>query len=48
MVIENTKRIEPQVKPSHYFQRNYDTKERFISYWHQVNEIIELEPNSVL
>lgn len=37
-----------QVKPNHYFDNSYDTKERFISYWHQVNEIVRLEPESVL
>ena len=37
-----------QVEPNHYFDKSYDTKERFISYWHQVNEIVRLEPDSVL
>jgi len=32
----------------HYFNELYDTKERFISYWHQINEIIKLKPNKVL
>jgi len=37
-----------QVKPNHYFNKSYDTKERFISYWHQINEIMTLEPDSIL
>ena len=26
----------------------YDSKERFVSYWHQINEIIKLNPNNIL
>jgi len=37
-----------QVEPNHYFCQPYDTKERFISYWHQINEIIKLTPQQVL
>jgi len=37
-----------QVEPDHYFNKTYDSKERFISYWHQINEIVRLEPNSIL
>ena len=37
-----------QVAPDHYFNKSYDTKERFISYWRQINEIIKLGPNRVL
>ncbi len=37
-----------QVQPGHYFNSSYDTKERFISYWHQINEIMLLKPRSVL
>lgn len=36
-----------QVEPDHYYD-NYDWKGRFCSYWHQINEIIELGPNRVL
>jgi len=37
-----------QVEPNHYFNRSYDTKQRFISYWHQIDEILSLDPKSVL
>lgn len=37
-----------QVEPNHYFNESYDAKKRFISYWHQINEIITLKPKSVL
>jgi len=40
--------MKPQVKPNHYINKSYDTKERFISYWHQINEIMILEPDSIL
>jgi len=32
----------------HYFKPDYDTKERFISYWHQINEVMSLKPKKVL
>jgi predicted SAM-dependent methyltransferase len=31
-----------------YFDKGYDTKERFVSYWHQINEIVKSQPDSVL
>jgi len=31
-----------------YFDINYDSKARFCSYWHQINEIISLKPKKVL
>lgn len=40
--------MKPQVKPKHYFRLSYDSKERFISYWYQINEIIKLDPKRVL
>jgi 2-polyprenyl-3-methyl-5-hydroxy-6-metoxy-1,4-benzoquinol methylase len=36
-----------QVDRNHY-NNNYDTKERFCSYWHQINEVISLKPKSIL
>lgn len=40
--------MKSQVEPNHYFKKNYDSKTRFISYWHQINEITEINPNTVL
>ena len=37
-----------QVEPDHYFSRTYDSKGRFCSYWHQINEILSLTPESAL
>ena len=37
-----------QIEPSHYFKPSYDTKKRFISYWHQITELIQLKPSSIL
>jgi len=37
-----------QVEPDHYFNETYDSKGRFCSYWHQINEIISLKPKEVL
>ena len=33
---------------NHYWDRIYDTKGRFISYWHQIDEILSLKPRSIL
>jgi len=43
-----TGKLRSQVELSHYFRREYDSKERFISYWHQINELLELGPKSIL
>jgi len=40
--------MKPQVEPSHYFDKTYDSKKRIISYWYQTKEIIDLEPENVL
>lgn len=37
-----------QVEPTHYFNQEYDNKNRFISYWHQINEIFKLPHETVL
>lgn len=37
----------PQVAPEHY-DVDYDNKERFISYWTQIHEVVRLRPKSVL
>lgn len=37
-----------QVRPSHYFGIAYDTKRRFCSYWHQIQESIALKPERML
>jgi len=37
-----------QVKPEHYFSLGYLSKERFASWWHQINEIVGLMPDSIL
>lgn len=40
--------MNPQVEPYYYFNSIYNSKERFISYWHQINEIISLDRKTVL
>ena len=37
-----------QVPTSHYFTDGYDSFERFVSYWHQINELRLLKPESIL
>lgn len=37
-----------QVEPKHYFDKSYDSKERMISYWQQITEILEQKPKEVL
>ena len=36
------------VDPSQYFRIGYDTKERFISYWHQISEVITINLAPIL
>lgn len=36
-----------QVEPNHY-NNSYDSKERFCSYWHQIQEILLLNPKETL
>lgn len=40
-------KFEPQVQRDHYF-KDYDTKERFISYWYQIDEVLRTKPKNVL
>ena len=40
--------MNPQPGVEHFSGESYDTKERFISYWHQIHEIISQEPKKVL
>lgn len=35
------------MEPCHYY-KSYDSKERFCSYWHQLQEIVSLNPKSIL
>lgn len=37
-----------QVNKSHYFNLKYDSKERWISYWYQINEVVKTNPSTVL
>jgi len=37
-----------QVHFEHYFKKSYDTKARFISYWHQIDEIVQFNPTTIL
>lgn len=39
---------EPQVDPEHYDNLAYDTKDRFISYWYQIQEVLSVQPEDVL
>ena len=37
-----------QVIKNHYFNLEYDTKARWISYWYQINEVVSQNPECVL
>ena len=37
-----------QVDKNHYLRDSYDSKYRFISYWYQINEILNLNSNNTL
>jgi len=47
-MFNNQNKFSAKRKLSHYFERTYDVKGRFSSYWHQVDEIISLQPEKVL
>jgi len=36
------------MKREHYFKTDYDNKERFISYWHQITEMLSLNSKEIL
>lgn len=40
--------MQKQVEPSHYKFSKYVTKQRWISIWHQLDEVIRLNPEKVL
>jgi len=40
--------FKPQVPKEQYFTINYCTKERFLSYWYQINEVFKLHPSNVV
>ncbi len=35
-----------QVEPSHYEGLDYDRSERFVSYWHQIQQVLKRSPDS--
>lgn len=37
-----------QVPKGHYFNLKYDSKERWVSYWYQINEILSFKPKNIL
>lgn len=37
-----------QVPKDHYFNLKYDSKERWISYWYQIREVLDHSPKNVL
>lgn len=47
LVSKEKNELRPQVDPAHYL-KGYDTKQRFASYWHQINEMLELAPDNTL
>lgn len=47
-MLYNTDRPTETEGQLHYNNIAYDTKERFCSYWHQINEIVSLNPEKVL
>ena len=40
--------LEPQVDPEHYGDLEYDKKERFLSYWHQIEQVLKRSPQELL
>ena len=48
MCNSRSEKVKLQVRPDHYYDIDYDTKQRFCSYWHQIHEILLLKQNEVL
>lgn len=50
MINQPTRRIGwiPQVSKNHYYHKEYDKKERWLSYWYQINEVFESKQNNIL
>lgn len=40
--------MKTQIGPEIYFKKTYDSKKRFCSYWHQIDEIMDLNHRRVL
>ncbi len=40
--------MKPQVKPDHYYSLSYDSKGRFSTYWHQIQEVLITKAKDVL
>ena len=40
--------LKPQVPTDHYNNLVYDSKDRFVGYWHQVNQIVTRQPEDVM
>ena len=46
--MQDKKKYSSQVLKNHYFNMKYDTKSRWISYWHQIEEVVKCKPKNVL
>lgn len=41
-------KFKTQVTKNHYYTRKYDSKDRWISYWYQINEVTKKNPTNLL
>jgi SAM-dependent methyltransferase len=46
--MDRGKKMTIGVKPDHYVNGSYNTRERFISYWYQIDTLCKLNPRHVL
>ena len=46
--MDNSTKVNMKVDPEHYFNEEYDVKGRFVTYWHQINEVKTLNPKDIL